>query len=96
MQTNKNDKIALWMTCVNKFTKYLQNSPKLYLAYSILFEEIKGRMKSINILDDTEVQLTVFAKVSHMKKTVTVCRGYSLWKLRQVINEAFKLNNTNF
>lgn len=92
----KVDKVGLWMLCAEKLTKHLDLSNRKYIGYSVLFEEIKGRMKSINILDPSESTFTVLAKESGFRKMISLPKNASLWKLRQVINAEFKLNNTNF
>lgn len=40
--------------------------------------------------------IVVLLKGSNIQKTISLPRYSSLWKLRQVINQEFNLDNTNF
>lgn len=50
-----------------------------------MLEDIKGRMKSLNILDPDSIAILVLNRASGEKRTITVPRYTSLWKLRHVI-----------
>lgn len=62
-------------------------SKRMYFALSIFFEEIKGRMKSINILEPSTITLVVLLKGKNLTKTLSLPRYTSLWKLRLLLNE---------
>lgn len=36
--STKTDKVGMWLMCAEKMTKYLDQSSKKYIGYSILFE----------------------------------------------------------
>jgi hypothetical protein len=59
------------------------------LGYKILLEDLKGRMKSLNILDPDLIKVTVVNKQSGLRKDLHVPRFTSLWKLRNLIGEKF-------
>ena len=66
------------------------------LSYNLLLEDLKGRMKSLNILEPDLVQFMVFNKANQEKRIIEVPRYTSLWKVRQVIGEKFDLPDLNF
>lgn len=53
-------------------------------------------MYSINILDPSPSTVAVWVKTSNRRKNIIVPRCYSLWHFRQIINQEFKLDNTDF
>jgi hypothetical protein len=70
------------MAAIDKISNFKSH---YLLGYQIFLEEIKGRMKSLNILEPDLVPLLVMNNVTKKKKVITVPRFTSLWKLRAVI-----------
>ena len=68
----------------------------MLLAYQIMHEDMKGRMKSLNILDPDHVGIVIHNRVSGDRRQIYVPRYTSLWKLRHLIGEEFKMPNLNF
>ena len=68
----------------------------MLLAYRIMLEDMKGRMKSLNILDPDIVTIQILNKSTNERKQISVPRYTSLWKLRHLIGEEFKMPNLNF
>jgi hypothetical protein len=66
------------------------------LGYKIMLEDLKGRMKSLNILDPDVIKVTVLNKQSGQKKDLHVPRYTSLWKLRNLIGEQFSIESLGF
>ena len=93
---NGNDvKVGNWLFVLDKLSKLKKNKIVL-MAYRIMLEDLKGRMKSLTILDTDAQTFTVANRTTGEKKSITVPRCTSLWKLRHVIGEEFNLPNLNF
>ena len=75
-------KLSNWTYVLEKLSKLKRNS---LLAYRIMLEDLKGRMKSLNILDPDLIKLPVLNKQTNVKKDLLVPRYTSLWKLRHII-----------
>ena len=82
MKGAENLKLSNWTYVLEKLSKLKRNS---LLAYRIMLEDLKGRMKSLNILDPDLIKLPVLNKQTNVKKDLMVPRYTSLWKLRHII-----------
>ena len=78
---------------MEKLSKLRRN---VLLAYNIMLEDMKGRMKSLNILDPDTIPIQVINRSNNQRITVTVPRYTSLWKLRHLIGQEFNMPNLNF
>ena len=61
-----------------------------------MLEDLKGRMKSLNILDPDPIKVAVLNKQSNQKKDFFVPRYTSLWKMRYIIGEYFGIEGLGF
>jgi hypothetical protein len=61
-----------------------------------MLEDLKGRMKSLNILDHDPIGVLVAHKQTNQKKMIHVPRFTSLWKLRHLIGEEFGIEGLGF
>jgi len=61
-----------------------------------MLEDLKGRMKSLNILDPDHIKLTILNKQTNQRKDLWVPRFTSLWKLRHLIGEYFGIEGLGF
>ena len=73
-----------WLHVLDRLSKLKNNS---LLAYRIMLEDMRGRMKSLNILDPDMVTIQVVNRTTSESRHVTVPRYTSLWKLREFIGE---------
>lgn len=87
------DKLTAWAVCVRHLSRLKGQN---YRAYELFFEEIAGRKQSLTILETMNRKLVVMLKTTKEKRTINLPTNSSLWMLRETINDAFNLKNTNF
>ena len=61
-----------------------------------MLEDLKGRMKSLNILDPDPISMVVLNRATNEKRNIVVPRYTSLWKLRHIIGIEFHLESLSF
>ena len=72
-------KINNWLYVLDRLSRLKNNT---LLAYQIMLEDMRGRMKSLNILDPDMVTIQVANRSTSERRQITVPRYTSLWKLR--------------
>jgi hypothetical protein len=77
-----------WLAILDKVSKLKKN---VLQSYRIFFEDLKGRMKSLNILDPDPFTISVLNKATGLKKLITIPQYTSIWRLREVIGTEFNL-----
>ena len=82
LRDSENNKLSNWVFVLDKLSKLKKN---MLLAYKIMLEDMKGRMKSLNILDPDIVTIHILNKSTNERRQVNVPRYTSLWKLRHLI-----------
>jgi len=93
LRDSDNAKLSNWVFVLDKLGKLKKN---MLFAYKIMLEDMKGRMKSLNILDPDILTIHILNKATNERKQVQVPRYTSLWKLRHLIGIEFNLPNLNF
>lgn len=88
IKSTESTRMNNWVFIMEKISKL---SKHVLLGYKIMLEDLKGRMKSLNILDPDNISIMVLNKATGEKKTLNLPRYTSLWKLRHVIGQEFKL-----
>ena len=84
MRNSISSKLANWKFLLDKLSKLKRYN---LLGYKFMLEDLKGRMKSLNILEPDPVQLIIYNKQNQERKIISVPRYTSLWKIRHVIGE---------
>ena len=90
---SETQKLNNWVYVIDRLSKLKKN---MLLGYRIMLEDMKGRMESLNILDPDVIGVLVCNRSTNERRTIYVPRYTSLWKLRHLIGEEFKLPNLNF
>ena len=75
-------KMNNWVYVLERLSKLKKNT---LLAYQIMLEDMKGRMKSLNILDPDPVNVIVQNRSTGEKRHIFIPRYTSLWRLRYYI-----------
>lgn len=89
----ENAKINNWTFILEKISKLKRNQ---LLGYQIMLEDLKGRMKSLNILDPDSIAVPVQNRATGEKKIIYTPRYTSLWKLRHLIGKEFGMEGLAF
>jgi hypothetical protein len=92
-KTTEPTRMNNWVYILEKISKLKTN---VLLGYKIMLEDLKGRMKSLNILDPDFISIMILNRGTNEKRTIFIPRFTSLWNLRHIIGQEFDLPGLGF